>query len=169
MTDPVVEPSAKPPASALLLGYAGLLPPIIAIIIAIGMRLADPPLGPPLGQFLLILTVIYAALILSFLGGIWWGVAAARVTGAGLGLWLGFAVLPSLVALIAAATFLLSATAGAAFLAAGLLSSLLVDMALVRAGHVPPWWMKLRVPLSVGLAILMLVAGLLFEPIVNTH
>ncbi len=153
MTDPVVEPSRKPPVSALLLGYAGLLPPIVAI----AMRLADPVEG----AMPLALALFYAALILSFLGGMWWGAAANRVSGAGLGLWLGLAVLPSLIALTAGAVLFTSVVSAAAIVSAGLLGSLLVDMALVRAGHVPPWWMKLRVPLSVGLAVLTLIVGLL--------
>lgn len=158
MTDPVAEPSRKPPVSALLLGYAGLLPPIISI----ALGLSDPFFG----VITLILAVLYAALILSFVGGMWWGAVAARVTGAGLALWLAVAVIPSLVALAATATFFISPISGAAILAAGLLASLAVDMALIRAGHVPPWWMKLRVPLSVGLAILALVAGVLNERVV---
>ncbi|KQM96966.1 hypothetical protein ASG37_08825 [Sphingomonas sp. Leaf407] len=123
--------------------------------------------NPFLGGLLLTLSLLYAALILSFLGGMWWGAAAARVTGAGLALWLAVAVVPSLVALAAGAVFFPSPTSGAAILAAGLLVSLTVDMALVRAGHVPPWWMKLRVPLSVGLAVLTLVAGLLLERVIS--
>ncbi|MEP9400245.1 DUF3429 domain-containing protein [Sphingomonas sp. VNH70] len=151
MTDPVA--TTRPPASALLLGYAGLLPPMIAVV----WRLVDPAGG----AMLLALSLLYCALILSFLGGMWWGVAVARVGGAALGLWLGIAVLPSLIALAAGAVLFASVVSAAAIVAAGLLGSLLVDMALVRAGHVPVWWMKLRVPLSVGLAVLTLVAGLL--------
>lgn len=159
MTDPASAPTpvrVRPPVPALLLGYAGLLPPIIGI----AWRLIDPAKGGAANA----LALFYAALILSFLGGMWWGAAAARVSGAALTLWLAIAVVPSLVALAAGAVLFSSVVSGAAIVAAGLLGSLLVDMALVRAGHVPSWWMRLRVPLSVGLAALTLFAGLLAQP-----
>ncbi|PZO78211.1 MAG: DUF3429 domain-containing protein [Sphingomonas hengshuiensis] len=147
--------TVRPPVAALLLGYAGLLPPMIGIAI----RVVDPAKG----GMMLALSLLYAALILSFLGGIWWGAAAARVHGAALTLWLAVAVVPTLVALAAGAVLFASVVSAAAIVAAGLLAALLVDMALVRAGHVPPWWMTLRVPLSVGLAALTLLAGLLAQ------
>lgn len=157
MTDPVASPVApvRPPVAASLLGYAGLLPPMVAIAV----RVIDPAKG----GMMLALALLYAALILSFLGGMWWGAAAARVSGAALTLWLAVAVVPTLVALAAGAVLFASVVSAAAIVAAGLLGSLLVDMALVRAGHVPPWWMKLRIPLSVGLAALTLLAGLLAQ------
>lgn len=154
MAEPVAV--ARPPIAAMVLGYAGLLPPIIAVAV----RLIDPAKG----GMLLALALFYAALILSFLGGMWWGAVSARVNGAALSLWLAIAVVPSLVALAAGAVLFASVLSAAAIVAAGLLGSLLVDMALVRAGHVPPWWMKLRVPLSVGLAALTLLTGLLAQP-----
>ncbi len=159
MTDPVAPPTAiapvRPPVAALLLGYAGLLPPMIGIV----LRLVDPAKG----GMMLALSLLYAALILSFLGGAWWGMAAARVNGAALTLWLGLAVVPTLVALVAGAVLFASVVSAAAVVAAGLLGSLLVDMMLIRAGHAPVWWMKLRLPLSVALAALTLLAGLLAQ------
>ena len=98
MTDPVAAPTTvrvRPPVAALLLGYAGLLPPIIGI----AWRLIDPAKGGAANA----LALFYAALILSFLGGMWWGAATARVSGAALTLWLAVAVMPSLVALAAGA------------------------------------------------------------------
>jgi len=147
---------APPPVPALLLGYAGLLPPIIGIV----WRLIDPAKGGAANA----LALFYSALILSFLGGMWWGAVAARVTGAALTLWLAIAVVPTLVALVAGAVLFASVLSASAIVAAGLLGALLIDMALVRAGHVPMWWMKLRVPLSVGLAALTLLTGLLAQP-----
>ncbi len=157
MTDAIEPvPVVRPPIAAMLLGYAGLLPPIIAVAV----RLIDPAKG----GMMLALALFYAALILSFLGGMWWGAVSARVSGAALSLWLAIAVVPSLVALAAGAVLFASVLSAAAIVAAGLLGSLLVDMALIRAGHVPAWWMKLRVPLSVGLAALTLLTGLLAQP-----
>lgn len=155
-TDPAA-PIERPrlPATAALLGYAGLLPPLVAI----GIWMFDPIRG----GMALGLALLYGALILSFLGGMWWGVAAARVAGAALTVWLTIAVVPSLIALAAGMVFFASVVSGAAILAAGLFASLLVDLALLRAGHVPAWWMRLRVPLSVGLGTLTLIAGLLVD------
>ncbi|KQM90992.1 hypothetical protein ASE70_15865 [Sphingomonas sp. Leaf22] len=149
-------PVVRPPLAALLLGYAGLLPPIVAVAV----RLIDPAKG----GMMLALALFYSALILSFLGGMWWGAVSARVSGAALTLWLGIAVVPTLVALVAGAVLFASVLSASAIVAAGLLGSLLVDMTLVRAGHVPAWWMKLRVPLSVGLAVMTLLTGLFAQP-----
>ena len=42
-----------------------------------------------------------------------------------------------------------------------LIAALGVDVALVRDGFTPPGWLRLRVPLSLGLGLLTLVAALL--------
>ncbi len=96
----------------------------------------------------------YAALILSFLGGMWWGLGAAGLaTGQAVPGWLWFAaVVPSLLAL---ATFLPWVFGhewpGSALgvLGLALLASPLVDRQL--AGLAPPWWLLLRLVLSTGL------------------
>lgn len=99
------------------------------------------------------LAAIYAGLILSFLGGMWWGIAAgapAAERRSALGwLWVA-AVTPSLVALaclvpLAFGTGPLEPTL--VMLGAALLISLGVDARLGQLA--PPWWMRLRVPLSV--------------------
>jgi len=58
----------KLPTTALLLGLSGLIPQMAACYLAFSTR--EPGLALLAGLF-------YAALILSFLGGLWWGVAAA--------------------------------------------------------------------------------------------
>ncbi len=75
--------------AARWLGYAGLLPQAIAIGLALhGGEAAYIALA---GGF------AYAALIFSFLGGVWWGQAlASREAGAGTYI---LAVLPSLIGL----------------------------------------------------------------------
>jgi len=65
------------PIVATLLGAAGLLPLILALFVRLaGGVYPDTPIPIVLGG----LALSYAALILSFLGGIWWGVAATRAT-----------------------------------------------------------------------------------------
>lgn len=149
--------------TASLLGLAGLSPPILAVVlIVLGRR--DPtdlswfPLAVGYG-----LALIYAAVILSFLGGIWWGFAMHRV--AGQGRLVAVAVLPSLVAAAcvgwAAATLQTGGPLPLIVLGAGVLLTLPVDRHLVAMGEAPAGWMRLRVPLSVGLGGLTIAAGLL--------
>ena len=141
--------TARPPAAALAFGFAGLLPLAGAIFVEIVLRRGGDP-GP--SAFMVAMPALgYAALILSFLGGTWWSAACSRVAGAPLWGWLGAAVAPSL---WAAASFLARPPHGTAvMLAVGLLGTLMVDRAGVRAGLLPPWWLRLRVPLSCGLAV----------------
>lgn len=138
---------ASVPASIIAFGGAGLLPPIAA---AAGLFVL--PAGSP-QQFAWVALMFYGALIFSFLGGTWWAFAARGEAAPRAG-WLLAAVMPSLLALALLLLVLAPGTrpAAAALLAAGILSSLLVDGMLVSAGLAPAWWMRLRVPLSVGLA-----------------
>lgn len=136
------------------LGAAGLLPQgAAALLIALD--------APMLRLVAVTLASAYAALILSFLGGLWWGLAAAAPAPPR---WLwAAAVLPSLWALAALALGLAigSPAATLALLAAALLATPLVDRRLLALGLAPHWWMRLRVPLSLGLALLtVIVAGL---------
>lgn len=158
MTEPRVGPTAY------ALGLAGLLPQIAAVVlILIGRRdptdLAWIPVLMGYG-----LALLYGGLILSFLGGIWWNIATRRSEGqAGL---LVLAVLPALIA------FACVAAAAAAFpgaplpwsgvaLGSAILLTLLVDRRLVVTGEAPANWMRLRVPLSLGLGLLTIAASVL--------
>ncbi|MFX8235035.1 DUF3429 domain-containing protein, partial [Acinetobacter baumannii] len=91
----------------------------------------------------------YVALILSFLGGLWWGLAA-RAERAPAWLWVA-AICPSL---IAQAGFWPWAFGdpwpGPSFIGLGvaLIAALAVDVVLVRQALAPRWWLALRVPLS---------------------
>ena len=149
-----------PPRAALVLGYAGLLPPLVAISVEALFRAPDLAGLPPV---MAIAALGYIALILSFLGGQWWGIAATRIAPERLWGWLAMAVAPSLVAAGAFFSGWLAAPprGTAMVLAAALTASLLGDRRLEKAGLGPPWWMTLRIPLSCGLALEALaVAGL---------
>ncbi len=134
------------PDAAKWLGYAGLLPQAIAV----AMLLEDTTL-----KWIAIAGGYgYAAFILSFLGGAWWGLA---LSAANPPRWLyPVAVLPSLIAL---ATYLpwiwgLQWPEPSLWvLAFGLLLSPLVDRALGRHIALPKGWLRLRVHLSVGLGL----------------
>lgn len=149
-----------PPASALALGYAGLLPPLAGIA-ARGLEWMTGHPTTQLSALLLVGGLLYGGLILSFLGGMWWGAACVRAQGSALRRWLKIAVMPTLVALLCLVAGLGNARGGGALLGVALLLTLLVDRTLVAERLVPPWWMKLRAPLSVGLAAEMLVLALL--------
>jgi len=145
------------PALPRWLGLAGLLPQFTCVAVLYA--------GPAeWREAALAIAFAYAALILSFLGGMWWGIAAAapaaqrrRTLG---WLWIA-AVLPSLVAL---ACFLPWALDWAwpepslVMLGGALLVSLGVDAKL--GALAPRWWMALRVPLSTGLGLATIAAAL---------
>ena len=136
---------------ARALGAAGLLPQLAMLFL--GARNPGTDAGA-IGAF------GYGSLILSFLGGIWWGLAMHRTHRQRvLAL---VAVVPSLVpvALVPVIVFLGWRWALVA-LGCALMLTLLVDRRLVERGDAPEGWMGLRVPLSGGLALLTIVAGVL--------
>ncbi len=145
------------PALPRWLGLAGLLPQFTCLAVLYA--------GPAeWREAALAIAFAYAALILSFLGGMWWGIAAAAPAAQrrkALGwLWIA-AVLPSLVAL---ACFLPWALDWAwpepslVMLGGALLVTLGVDAKL--SALAPRWWMTLRVPLSTGLGLATIATAL---------
>ena len=138
------------------LGYAGLLPQIICVLLALS--------GHEYGYSALAGGFAYAAAIFSFLGGVWWGQAIAGGKG-GAGAYL-IAVMPSL---IAVALFLPWTFGwewpGPALIYLGLLILLspLIDRAL---GFASRDFMRLRVQLSVGLGALTVVLGVVAHAMV---
>ena len=137
---------------ARALGLAGLLPQAAAV--AMVATRADDRLGETLA-------FAYGALILSFLGGIWWGFAMRR--DAGQGPLAAVAVAPTLVALAICVMQAVRGTLDQALVALGLaiIASLAVDWRLARQGDAPAGWLGLRVPLSLGLGALTILAGAL--------
>jgi hypothetical protein len=98
-------------------------------------------------------------MILSFLGGIWWGVASTRATEEQRPKLLVIAVAPAIVA-----TLLYGLSADMPVLCSTLLGlaialTPLVDRKLDRMRLVPPWWMNLRLPLSLALGALTIGLG----------
>ena len=143
------------PPIARLLGLSGLLPQLGAVALLLS--------GDPQSRYsALAIAYAYAAIILSFLGGLWWGLAARTDSPPR---WLWFAsVAPSLVALVTAWPWMVGLRwPGPSLVVLGisLIGALLVDRALVRAGIAPPGWMALRIPLSLGLGILTILAAIL--------
>lgn len=140
----------KVPLWPRLLGLAGLLPQFSLLGLA---YLGAGTLAETAG----VLAAFYAALIFTFLGGTWWGIAAgapAAERRGGLGwLWVA-AVVPSLLALAglgAWALELVPLEPLLVMLSAGLLLALVVEMRIGSLG--PRWWLGLRAPLSLGLGL----------------
>lgn len=136
------------PLPALLLGFAGLIPPTVLTAVA----MLDLGLfAPSMPGFVL----TYAAVILSFLGGTWWGFVSRQDRPNAV--LLGIAVLPALAGW--AAIFSFQPPAALFALAGALVATLAVDALLVRRRLAPGWWMKLRVPLSLLLALCCALSG----------
>lgn len=136
--------------TALVLGYAGLLPQTASLAFLL--------LGTE-GSIALVGGFAYAALIFSFLGGVWWGQALSI---AGSPRWIYFAaVMPSLIAFglfVTGAVGWVSAQQQLIVLGALVAGSPLVDHAIHCDGVL---WMRLRWHLSIGLGLLTMMLGLL--------
>lgn len=135
------------PVVAQWLGFLGLIP--FGATVVAGLIPAIP-----LHSLALQALPAYGAVILSFLGGIRWGLAMVKAGNADLFSPLSISVLPSLVGWIA---LLMPASTGLLLLALGFFVLLLADLRLPVA---PAWYAALRLPLTVG-AISALLLGML--------
>jgi hypothetical protein len=127
-----------------VLGYAGLLPFVATAVCS--------HLGDPLAAVALQALVAYAATIVSFLGGIHWGLAFLQEAGrTARFLW---GVTPSLLAWLAC---LMPASAGLLLLAAALVAALVVDRRVYPALGLQAW-LPMRLHLT-AVAVLSCLAG----------
>lgn len=143
MTRPALPPIAR------TLGYAGLLPQATAALL-----LAHGSLEYRFTA--LALAFAYAALIFSFLGALWWGLAAAQPDVAPEWVWVA-GIAPALTALATCIPWAIGADwpqPSLLVLAMGIACSVLIDRRLDRLGLCPPGWLRLRVHLSLGLGVL---------------
>ena len=147
-------PETTLPRPLITLSLAGLLPQIICLIAV--------AYGGPERWIALAAGCFYAAIILSFLGGMWW--MAGLLSGLRAGWVYGLAVLPSLIGFAA----LLPWTVGWSWpgpslvvLALALLASPLVDRTLARHIALPPGWLRLRMAMAGGLGLLTLLIAAL--------
>jgi len=139
------------PVAARWLGLAGLVPFVgFAALIWLLQVLENSN-----ASFASMLLTGYGAVILSFMGGCRWGLAAAQLGEGPSVKMLGISVLPALYAWVVA---LLPDAVAQLLLALGLLLLLWADVNLTRNGGAPSWWAALRWPLSLGAAG-SLVAG----------
>ena len=146
------EETAVPPASAWL-GGLGAVPFVILAATQLGLD------GLPRAVVIQAL-LSYGSVILSFLGGIHWGMAIApRATPdtAGLGLRLAWSVVPSLVGW---AALLVPPITGLLALAAAFAVALGVNLRATKLRAAPAWYPRLRVPLTLTVVTALLVAAI---------
>ncbi len=143
----MIDRAKLPPRAALVLGAAGLLPTILALGVLLLARRPEQDLAFRAAG-------IYGAVILSFLGGSWWGIAVSRGHPRDLPFWLGVAVLPALAGWAAAMFMGPGAVAGLSGL---FLACLWVDRELGRRFVAPEWWLSMRLPLSLCMAGLHMI------------
>ena len=143
------------PSLARALGYAGLIPQISLTAVVVGG-------GPELRLFAATLACAYSALILSFLGGTWWGLAVRSEHPVSAWLWIA-AVAPSLIAFGAIVGWAISHSPAPTLLIIGgsLVFALAVDTRLAANGLCPSNWLRLRTPLSIGLGALTIFIAIL--------
>lgn len=142
------------PRPLIWFGLAGLLPQAICLVLVLG--------DSGLRWVALAAACFYAALILSFLGGLWW--MAALLGNLRSARFYAMAVLPSLFALAALLPWCFGWTwPGPSLAALGILlvASVLVDRALAGQVALPPSWLRLRMVMSGGLGLMTLLLAAL--------
>jgi Protein of unknown function (DUF3429) len=152
------KPAPLMPRSALLLGYGGVIPFVGTGVVLWTMWPSE------MGQTALQAQLVYAAVILSFLGGIRWGMVMTRLghfkrrAPEGLAKELSLSVIPPVVAWVA-----LFGPAEAALIVFVLffVAQALSDIRAVRAGDAPDWYQPLRLQLT------FLVCGALLASLVR--
>jgi len=141
-------PDAAPTPLALRLGYAGLIPFVAGAVLTWLVR-------PDAHPYVVDALAKYAALIVSFLGGIHWGLGMRAADGAtGRYTW---GVLASLLAWVAA---VMPAYAGLAALGALLIACYLVDRRAYPALGLKAWMtLRFRLTLVASLSCFIAAAG----------
>lgn len=137
------------PRAALWLGLTGILPSIAAIAVMLSW--------PGAKGFAASAALAYGAMVASFVGGTWWGLAALRAAPELLSRYLQLAIVPTLVAWLAV---LVQPAAGFAILALLFIVLPPTDRRLQDAGITPTWWLTQRRPLSYVMAALQAAASL---------
>jgi hypothetical protein len=132
------------PFAALALGLAGLIPFVAGAALPV---FAPNQFGLDVEGIL----AIYAAVILSFMGGVHWGLALKD------GITSGYvaSVLPALAAWGAVA--FLARDAAFVVLIAAFLGLLAYDIAVISSGRAPPWYRPLRIGLTTVVAACLAV------------
>lgn len=147
--------TSKIPPAALALGLAGLVPFYASAAAGLSAQ-------PDIARIGLISFALYAAVILSFLGGARWGLELARAPDAPSTARLVYSVAPSLAGWAIAGWMMLAPGAhGPAGLFAGCFAAQYVwDRTAGREGLAPNWYPALRQILTAGVIIACLALPL---------
>jgi hypothetical protein len=139
------------PVLARWLGYSGLIP---FVAIAAGLWLGPLEWRAALHSAML----GYGAVILSFMGAVHWGLAmAGEGQGQGEQRRLALSVLPALLGWLA---LLLPVSFGYSVLLLGFAGLCLIDQLAGRRGLLPSWYPPMRVSLTAGVVLSLLLGGL---------
>jgi hypothetical protein len=133
---------------AKLLGYAGLIP---FIVFSLGTWITLPFVHNT--HFVL---MTYAAVILSFMGAIHWGVAMSRSSDIEV-TQLGLSVIPALIGWLA---LLVASVYGYILLILCFSALLLADKSVNKAGLLPGWYLPMRMILTTIVVLCLLIAAL---------
>ena len=144
------------PRPALILGVAGLIP-----FIALSVQVAT---GQPMGAAVTLparaALLLYGAVILSFLGGIQWGIAVTSADRSDEWRRYGFSILPALIAL---AALWLNGRNGLIALAIAVGVWGLYELWATGLGEAPPWYGRLRLWLTI-VTVVALTAAVVYGP-----
>jgi hypothetical protein len=135
------------PKQALLLGYGGLLP--FVTLSAATWFLTSNMLAQAHEALLL-----YASIILAFMGAIYWGVAMTKSLAPN-SLQLTISVIPALIAWFASFS---SQSINYVILYISFAGLCLIDSNSSKRGDLPDWYPKLRVPLTTVVVISLISA-----------
>jgi len=142
------------PTMALVLGAAGAVP-------FLALSFATPFVDGSLREQTTSVLTAYGAVILSFLGGIHWGLTINAIPAAAEESRLSCSVVPALISWIA---FLIPPAASLSVLAVAFVAVLCLDLIAARNEEVPEWYPRLRVPLTVAV-VLSLITGVLADAV----
>lgn len=149
----MTNPDTKVPVAAAWLGGLGALP-------FVALAVATHVIGEPMRSLSAHGLAAYGATILSFLGGVHWGLAVAshrqepqlKLMG-----WLVLSVIPSLLGWSA---LIMPTRLGVAVLAASFAVMLWVDLRATKIGRAPAWYPKLRIPLTCAVVASLILGAL---------
>ena len=140
----------KVPKVVKIISILGLLPFIFGAIASLQLSLIEDTLN----KFFLNFSILYSALILSFLGGCLFGFEClSKSVPNKKRVWI--AILPTLWAILA----LQITNFSASILAIGFLLVYEVDRKAYAAGTVPYWWLSLRLPLTAIVILSLSIIG----------
>ncbi len=144
------------PRPALIVGTLGVLP----FIALAAQNATGLPLGSGYTDTARQALLVYGAVVLSFVGGVQWGLAVASADRSDAWRRFGFSALPSLLAFTG---LWLGGRNGLIALASGLSVWCIYELWSTGLGEAPPWYGRLRFGLSV-VAVACLVVAVAYGP-----